>query len=63
MRIRRLLFVLALSLLSGATPVPFMPHSALNPDAFRRLMQGAMDTVEVKLPIPELESGGLKLRP
>jgi spore germination cell wall hydrolase CwlJ-like protein len=52
-RIRRPLFVLALPLLSGATPV----HAALGIEP-RRLppaaTQGAMDTVEVKLPIPEL---------
>jgi spore germination cell wall hydrolase CwlJ-like protein len=54
-RIRRLLFVLALTLLSGATPVPV--HAALGIEP-RRLppaaTQAAMDTVEVKLPIPEL---------
>ena len=55
MRIRRLLFVLALTLLSGARPVPV--HAALGIEP-RRLppaaTQAAMDTVEVKLPIPEL---------
>ena len=52
MRIRRLLFVFALTPLSGATPV----HAALGIEP-RRLppaTQGAMDTVEAKLPIPEL---------
>ena len=53
MRIRPLLFVLEFILLSGATPV----HAALGIEP-RRLppaaMQGAMDTVDAKLPIPEL---------
>ena len=53
MRIRRLLFVLVFVLLSGATPV----HAALGIEP-RRLppatTQGAMDTVDAKLPIPEI---------
>ena len=53
MRIRRLLFVLVFVLLSGATPV----HAALGIEP-RRLppaaTQGTMDTVDVKLPIPEI---------
>jgi cell wall hydrolase len=52
-RIRRLLFVLAFILLSGTTPV----HAALGIEP-RRLppaaTQGAMDTVDSKMPIPEL---------
>ena len=53
MRYRRLLFVAVLSLLSGATPV----YAALGIEP-RRLppaMEGAMDMVEAKLPIPELD--------
>ena len=53
MRHRRLLFVAVLSLLSGATPV----YAALGIEP-RRLppaMEGAMDMVEAKLPIPELD--------
>ena len=53
MRFRRLLFVVALSLLSGATPV----YAALGIEP-RRLppaMEVGMDTVEAKLPIPELD--------
>jgi spore germination cell wall hydrolase CwlJ-like protein len=53
MRIRRLLFLLSPILLGGATPV----HAALGIEP-RRLppaaTQGAMDTVDAKLPIPEL---------
>ena len=53
MRIRPLLFVLVFVLLSGATPV----HAALGIEP-RRLplatTQGAMDTVDAKLPIPEI---------
>ena len=53
MRIRRLLFVLVFVLLSGATPV----HAALGIEP-RRLSsatpQRAMDTVDAKLPIPEI---------
>jgi hypothetical protein len=52
-RYRRLLFVAVLSLLSGATPV----YAALGIEP-RRLppaMEGAMDMVEAKLPIPELD--------
>jgi hypothetical protein len=52
-RFRRLLFVVALSLLSGATPV----YAALGIEP-RRLppaMEVGMDTVEAKLPIPELD--------
>ena len=53
MRIRRLLFVLVFVILSGATPV----HAALGIEP-RRLppatTQGAMDTVDAKLPIPEI---------
>jgi hypothetical protein len=63
-RIRRLLFVLALTLLSGATPVPV--HAALGIEP--RLLppaatQAAMDTVEVKLPIPELRQAGSNYDP
>ena len=53
MRYRRLLFVAVLSLLSGATPV----YAALGIEP-RRLppaMEGAMDMVEAKLPIPEVD--------
>ena len=53
MRYRRLLFVAVLSLLSGATPV----YAALGIEP-RRLppaMEGGMDMVEAKLPIPELD--------
>lgn len=53
MRYRRLLFVAVLSLLSCATPV----YAALGIEP-RRLppaMEGAMDMVEAKLPIPELD--------
>jgi Cell Wall Hydrolase len=52
-RYRRLLFVAVLSLLGGATPV----YAALGTEP-RRLppaMEGAMDMVEAKLPIPELD--------
>src|SRR4029079_16531682 len=53
MRIRPLLFVLVFVLLSGATPV----HAALGIEP-RRLSsatpQRAMDTVDAKLPIPEI---------
>ena len=61
MRIRRLLFVLALSLSSGATPV----HAALGIEP-RRLppaMEGAMDMVDVKLPIPELDQAASNYDP
>ena len=53
MRYRRLLFVAVLSLLSCATPV----YAALGIEP-RRLppaMEGAMDMVDAKLPIPELD--------
>ena len=53
MRIRCLLFLLAPIPLSGATPV----HAALGIEPQRLLpaaTQGAMDTVDAKLPIPEL---------
>ena len=53
MRYRRLLFVAVFSLLSGATPV----YAALGIEP-RRLppaMEGAMDMLEAKLPIPELD--------
>ena len=53
MRIRCLLFLLAPILLSGATPV----HAALGIEPQRLLpaaTQGAMDTVDAKLPITEL---------
>ena len=64
MWIRCLLFVLALTLLSGATPVPV--HAALGIEP--RLLppaatQAAMDTVEVKLPIPELRQAGSNYDP
>jgi N-acetylmuramoyl-L-alanine amidase len=52
-RIRRLLFVLALILSGGATPV----HAAvgITPRCLPPVaMQGVMDTVDAKLPIPEL---------
>ena len=53
MRYRRLLFVTVLSLLSGATPV----YAALGiePRRLPPVMEGAMDMVEAKLPIPELD--------
>ena len=53
MRIRCLLFLLAPILLGGAAPV----HAALGIEPQRLLpaaTQGAMDTVDAKLPIPEI---------
>jgi conjugal transfer mating pair stabilization protein TraG len=53
MRIRRVLFLLAPILLGGATPV----HAALGIEPQRLPQadtQGAMDTVDSKMPIPEL---------
>jgi len=60
-RIRRLLFVLALTLSSGATPV----YAALGIEP-RRLppaMEVGMDTVEAKLPIPELDQAASNYDP
>ena len=54
MRIRRLLFLLAPFLLGGATPV----HAALGIEPQRlppATTQGTMDTVDSKMPIPELD--------